>query len=297
MALSIMRQHGWIVMDRKGMFAEESSKNTMKRMINYKDRDYILKLVAISVCALELLITLLTLVYQQDVIKHTETPITNEMARNYMNNPEALKPNERVAYNTYGGLVNQRTYVLVKDVEEVVPFPWKAWILISVGAPMGIAFLILLLTKAYFQAVGLDQSDPAESPGKFVSTLNRLSQINIIWFMLSAVVAIFLFWYIPEIIKFTGEAAIGWLTRNWLVPTIVLCLVIPVVIFWIYLQYKLKLRAMKMEMEMEMAKFKFLQLEGSSRLLIDSQNGPSAPFIGEAQTQDNPPERPRNPGC
>ncbi|MFZ5569362.1 MAG: hypothetical protein ACOZF0_03080 [Thermodesulfobacteriota bacterium] len=261
----------------------------MKKIIHDKDRDGILKIIAIAVCALELLIILLTLAYQQDVVKRTETPITQEMAQTYIHNPEKLKPNERVAFNTYGSVVNQQTYLLVKEVEEIIPFPWKAWILISVGVPIGIAFLVLLLTKAYFQAVDPGENEPAEAPGKFVAALNRLSQINIIWFMLLSIIVIFLFWYIPEIVKYTGGVAMTWLTRYWWIPAIVSGIVVSVVFFWIYLQYKLKLRAMNMEMEL--AKFKFLQLEGNHPLLLGGNNDPAMQLIEETHATEDRTEK------
>ncbi|MBA4367864.1 MAG: hypothetical protein C0403_09530 [Desulfobacterium sp.] len=263
----------------------------MERIINYKDRDGILKNVAIAVCILELLIVILTMAYQQDVVKRTETPITQEMAQTFIQHPEKLKPNERVALNSYGSLVNQQTYLLVKEAEEVIPFPWKAWILISVGAPIGIAFLVMLLTRAYFQTVNPGERESAESTGKFVAALNRLSQINIIWFMLLSIIVLFFFWYIPEVVKYTGGMAITWLTRYWWIPAIVLSVVVFVVFFWIYLQYKLRLRAMNMEMEL--AKFKFLQMEGNNQLLLGGNNAPAAPLPEETRATEDQADQPK----
>jgi len=251
----------------------------MERIINFKDRDGILKIVAITVCVLELLIVLLTLAYQQDVVKRTETPITQEMAQTFIHHPEKLKPNERLAFNTYGRAVNQQTYLLVKEVEEVIPFPWKAWILISVGAPIGIAFLVMLLTRAYFQTVDPGERESDESTGKFVTALNRLSQINIIWFMLLSIIVLFFFWYIPEVVKYTGGMAITLLTRYWWIPAIVFGVVVSVIFFWIYLQYRLKLRAMNMEMDL--VKFKFLQVEGNNQLLLGEKNASAVPLPEE----------------
>lgn len=242
----------------------------MSEILKFKDREGILKLVAVSVCALELLIVLLTLIYQEDVVKRTETPITEQMAQVYISHPENLGSNERLALNTYGSSRNQQTYLLIKEQEEVVPFPWKAWILTSVGAPIGIGFLILLLARAYFQVIEPGENEAAENSGKFVSALNRLSQINIIWFMLVSVIVIFMFWYIPEVIKYSGGIAMAWLTRYWWLPATVFFVGVSVLLFWIYLQYRLRLKAMNLEMEL--AKFKFLQLEGESQILIENKS-------------------------
>lgn len=262
----------------------------MKERINLKDRDVILKLVTAAVCALELFITLFTLIYQQDLVKRVETPITEEMAQVYIDHPEKLAANERLALNVYNSRNNQRTYLIVKDVEEVIPFPWKAWILTSIGFPIGLAFLVLLLTKAYFQVVEPGQSEPVEASGKFVSGINKLSQINIIWFMLAAIVVIFLFWYIPEIIKYTGSVAMAWMTAHWWVPTTVFFVVVFIILLVIFLQYRLRLKAM--HTEVEIAKLKFLQFEGNHQLLLDNQTSASPRLLEETPHEDSHPQSP-----
>lgn len=265
----------------------------MKNLLSFKDRNHVMKIVGLSVCGLELIIILLTMVYQQDEIKRTETPITREIALDYMNNPNKLQENERLAYNTYSSAGNQ-TYVLVKTFEKVVPFPWKAWILISVGAPIAMAFLVLLFSKAYFQTVDLEESKPSENQGKFVSALNRLGQINSIWFMLVSIVAIFLVWYIPEIVKYTGEVTTTWLAQYWWIPVILLGMVVSIVVFWIYLQYRLKSKAMKMEMEL--AKFKFLQLQDNNRFFIDDEGNSFPPLLETTEGKENSPGEDERPG-
>jgi hypothetical protein len=256
----------------------------MKDIINHKDRDSVLKLIAISVCVLELFILLFTLTYQQDVVKRTETPISQEMAQVYIDHPEKLKADERLALNTYGGSRNPQTYLLVREVEEVIPFPWKAWILISVGVPIGIAFIVLLISKAYFQAVEPSETEAAGGSGKFISALNRLSQINIIWFMLLSIIVIFLFWYIPELVKYTGGVAMAWLTRYWWIPATVFFVGVLVFLFWMYLHYRLKVKAMNMEMEL--AKFKFMQLEGKAPVLIENKGASPLHLLEEKHAKD-----------
>lgn len=260
----------------------------MNEKINLKDRDVVLKLVAVSVCALELFITLFTLVYQLDTVKHMETPITEEMARIYIDHPERLQPNERLSLNIYNNRTKERTYLIVKDEKEVVPFPWKAWILASVGFPIGLAFLVLLLTRAYLQVIEpageKEGASSADSPGRLVSGLNKLSQINVIWFMLAAVVVIFLFWYIPEIVKYTGGVAITWLTEHWWVPTTVFSVVVFIVLLLIFLQYRLKIKAM--HTEVEIAKIKYLQFDDGHPILLSDRSHQAPHLLEEAPQKD-----------
>lgn len=265
----------------------------MKNFVNFKNRNSALKIVACSVCALEMTIFLLTMIYQQDEVKRIETPITREMAQEYMNHPEILKENERVTRDAYG-LSGNQAYFLVKNIERQIPFPWKAWILISVGAPIGMGFLILLLSRAYFQTVALEESKPTENQGKFVSALNRLGQINSIWFMLVSIIAIFLVWYIPEIVKYTGRVTTTWLAQYWWIPAILLGIVVSIVLFWMYLQYRLKSKAMSMEMEL--AKFKFLQLQANPRPLIEGGDTAFTPLLEASEGKDDSTGKDQRPG-
>lgn len=258
----------------------------MNERINLKDRDVILKLITASVCALELFITLFTFIYQQDVTKRVETPITEEMAQVYISHPEKLKPDERLALNMYSSRNSQRTYLIVKDEKEVVPFPWKAWILASIGIPIGLAFLVLLLTRAYLQMIepAEDENVSGEAGGRLVSGLNKLSQINVIWFMLAAVVVIFLFWYIPEIIKYTGGVAILWLTKHWWVPTMFFFVAVFIILLVIYLQYRLRVKAM--HTEVEIAKLKYLSFDGPQHILLNDQSDKASHLLEAAPHED-----------
>ncbi|RJP85209.1 MAG: hypothetical protein C4518_16415 [Desulfobacteraceae bacterium] len=251
----------------------------MSEKINLKDRATVLKLITVSVCAVELFIAIFTIVYQQDQVKRVETPISEEMAKVYIDHPEKLKENERLALNVYHSRKDQRTYLIVKEVEEVVPFPWKAWVLISVGFPIGLAFLVLLVARAYFQAVEPGGNEPDESAGKAATGVNKLSQINSLWFLLIAIVVIFLVWYIPEIVKYTGSVAINWLTTYWWVPATVFFVIVFIIVMMIYLQYRLKSKAL--DTEVEIAKLKFLQYEGNHQFLLENPTSHATHLLEE----------------
>jgi len=59
--------------------------------------------------------------------------------------------------------------------------------------------------QAYFQAIEPDFKEDEENSNQWIVSLNRLSKINVIWFMLLLVCALFLIWYIPEVVKFCGK--------------------------------------------------------------------------------------------
>jgi len=125
-------------------------------------------------------------------------------------------------------------------------------------------FLVTLITKAYFQAIEKDFKEDEENANQWIAALNRLSKINVIWFMLLLVCALFLIWYIPEVVKFAGSVTTAWLAKFWWIPAILFAIVFLTMIWWIYLQYRLKVNVMHMEME----KFKLLQYEEKKELLL-----------------------------
>jgi hypothetical protein len=248
--------------------------------IDLKNRDSILRLIAVSVVILELFIFVCTLIFQLDEKNHIETPITEEMARLYIDHPEKLKTGERIAISTRNSMYNnQQIYLLISDQVVEVPFPWKGWILISIGAPIGLFFLVTLITKAYFQAIEPDFKENDENSNQWINALNRLSKINVIWFMLLLVCALFLIWYIPEVVKFAGSVTTAWLSRFWWIPTILFGIVFMTMIWWIYLQYRLKVNVMHMEME----KYKLLRYEDKKTLMLPDESAGNVKMIEHEQ--------------
>lgn len=205
------------------------------------DRKEILKLITIGICLLELLIAVCTFFYQQDTQSRTETPISEEMARVYIDHPEKLKDNERLAVNRHSA--DQNAYMIITNEIVRRVFPWKGWILLSIGAPVTLAFLIVLVAKAYCQVAELDEKESETLENKWVKGLNTLNRINITWFMLILIGAVLVFWYVPEAIRFAGNVTAEWLIRLWWIPVMICLLVFLTIALWFYLQYRLKLRA------------------------------------------------------
>jgi hypothetical protein len=97
--------------------------------------------------------------------------------------------------------------------------------------------------------------------------------------MLLLVCALFLIWYIPEVVKFTGSITMAWLVRFWWIPAILLGIVFLTIVWWIYLQYRLKVNVMHMEME----KFKLLQFEEKKALMLSDDPASQIKLIGQEQ--------------
>ena len=248
------------------------------------DRKEILKLITIGVCLLELLIAICTFFYQQDTQSRTEIPISEEMARVYIDHPEKLKDNERLAVNRHSA--DQKAYMLITNDIVRRAFPWKGWILLSIGTPITLAFLIVLVAKAYCQVAELDEKESEDIENKWVKGLNTLNKINITWFMLILIGAVFAFWYIPEVIRFAGNVTTEWLVRFWWIPVMVCVLVFLIVALWFFLQYRLKLKAMQMNMEIE--KLKYLH-GGNAKAIptIENSGSNAIPLIEDSLEKGN----------
>ena len=238
----------------------------MNEKIDLTNRDKILRLITASVVILELFIFACTLVYQLDEKNHIETPITEEMAKLYIDHPEKLKANERIAVSTRNSMYNnQQIYLLISDETIVASISLERMDSAFPSARLSVIFfLVTLITKAYFQAIEPDFKEDEENANQWILALNRLSKINVIWFMLLLVCALFLVWYIPEVVKFAGSVTTAWLAKFWWIPALLFAIVFLTMIWWIYLQYKLKVNVMHMEME----KFKLLQFEEKKALLL-----------------------------
>jgi hypothetical protein len=250
------------------------------------DRKEILKLITIGVCLLELLIAICTFFYQQDTQSRTEIPISEEMARIYIDHPEKLKDNERLAVNRHSS--NQNTYMLITNDIVRRAFPWKGWILLSMGAPITLALLIVLVAKAYCQVAEFDDKEKQEIENKWVNGLNTLNKLNITWFMMLFIGTVFALWYIPEVVNFAGNVTTEWLTKFWWIPVMLCILVFLIVALWLFFQYRLKLKVMQMNMEME--KLKYLHC-GNAIPTFENSGSSTIPLIEGSLIKDNHPGR------
>jgi hypothetical protein len=240
------------------------------------DRKEILKLITIGVCLLELLIAICTFFYQQDTQSRTEIPISEEMARVYIDHPEKLKENEKLAVNLHSS--DQKAYILITNDIVRRAFPWKGWILLSIGAPVTLAFLIVLVAKAYCQVAELEEKESEIAENKWIKGLNTLNKINVSWFLLILIGAVLTFWYIPEVVKYAGDVTGDWLARFWWIPVMMCVLLFLIILFWFFLQYRLKLKGMQMNMEIE--KLKYLHGGGENAVsAIDNSKNSAIPLI------------------
>ncbi len=243
----------------------------MNENFQHNDRKEILRLITIGICLLELIIATCTFFYQQDTQSRTEIPISDEMARIYIDHPEKLKENERLAVNLNS--TSQKGYLLITDTVIHHAFPWKGWILLSIGTPITLAFLIVLVAKAYCQVADIERQSQEfdDVENKWIHGFNTLNKINLSWLMLVLICLVFVFWYLPEFVKSAGNITADWLARLWWIPVMLCTLLFLLVALWFYLQYRLRLKAMQMNMEIE--KIKLLHMNNEKSVSMIEHNG------------------------
>lgn len=257
----------------------------MTENTKFNDRKEILKLITVGIVLLELIIAVCTFFYQQDTQIQTETPISEEMARVYIDHPEKLKENERLAVNLH--VAGQKGYLLITNDIIHHPFPWKGWILLSIGAPVTLAFLIVLVAKAYCQvAEQEEETGSAAAENKWIRGMNTLNRINVTWLLVLLILGVLAFWYVPDLIRAAENASADWLARFWWFPVMICVLVFLIVALWLYLQYRLRLKGMQMEMEME--KLKYLPDAGArTALTLEAAAGPAGSDAAQKSPGDD----------
>jgi len=177
----------------------------------------------------------------------------------------------------------KKNYLLVKDHTVFHPFPWKGWALLSIGSPLGLFFLAVLIAKAYYQIVDHNEvpEENINDGSNWIMALNTLNKVNVVWLMLVVIVVLFTVWYIPEAIKYMGSITGEWIERYWVFPSVVLGVLLMVFLLWMLLQYKLKSKALNIEVE----KFKYMQLEQQTKTLL-LQEGPRDSQTDEKDEKD-----------
>lgn len=248
------------------------------------DRKEMLKLITIGVFLLELLIAVCTFFYQQDTQTRTEIPISEEMARIYIEKPEKLKENEKLAFNVHS--VNQKGYMIISNEIIRRAFPWKGWILLSIGVPVALAFIVVLVAKAYCQVTERGEDENKSSENKWIDGLNTLSRIQNAWVLLLVVGVVLMVWFVPEMIQYVSRISTEWLARFWWIPVMMCVMFFLLIVLWFYFQYRLKMSAMQMNMEFE--KMKFLHHEPSKEVVAIGQGeNTELPLIERQSENEN----------
>ncbi|GAB6094957.1 hypothetical protein JCM14469_12090 [Desulfatiferula olefinivorans] len=162
----------------------------------------------------------------------------------------------------FGPLTNYR----IRRVEEIRPFPFRAWLISAIGLPIGFMLVLGFLVKAwavFFKGDSPVYHDGHVPPhpeatgriGAFIATVSRLN-IFVLGFFIVAI--LFLYWVLPDLILFISRTGVETLIRfKWFFIAAALVLT-ALVVWFIYLKYLLAKKAIEGRTEIEKMKLQII---------------------------------------
>lgn len=175
-----------------------------------------------------------------------------------------------VFQNTYGPLSNFNVRVKTRTS----PFPFRAWLAVAVGVPIGFMLLLTYLVRAYLSFVsGEEEKDMQDSESLADSSRfgqlfswRRLSLFHFGFFILICVLAL---WLVPNYVADIAAGAVSLVAKyKWFFLGVFVFLA-SLFVWIIYLKYKISEKMMDRQMDLEKFKVeKQLLLEQESRLAL-----------------------------
>ncbi len=154
------------------------------------------------------------------------------------------------------------------------PFPFRSWFAAAVGIPVGVVLLFAFVMKAYLAIFYKEDpdGDKAARGDEYAAhetalgkTLSMVSRFNIFVIGFLIFMAVFLYFVIPDILKYLGVLGVETITRyKWFflgTGGIALGLVVWV----IYLRYLLARKAMDTRVELEKCKMQLEYANGNNQ--------------------------------
>lgn len=174
----------------------------------------------------------------------------------------------------FGPLENYR--VRREKIER--PFPFRAWIISSVGLPIGFIMILGFMIKAWSvffkgEAAVFDHEPNGSSPedaSKLERLIEKISSLNVFVLGFFIVTILFLYWVLPDMIVFISRAGIETIIKfKWFF--IVASFTIAILFGWfIYLRYLLAKKAIESREEIE--KYKLQLTHNSEARFPDNRN-------------------------
>ena len=173
---------------------------------------------------------------------------------------------------TYGPLSNYRVRVEARTT----PFPFRAWLAVAVGVPIGFMLLLTYLVRAYLSFVGgveeehrNDAASLEDKSGRFGRWFGwrRLSLFHFGFFILVCVLAL---WLVPDFVAGVTREAVSLIVKyKWFFLGVFVFFAF--LLTWIiYLKYKMSERMMDRQMDLE--KFRV-----EKQLLLEQEARPALP--------------------
>jgi len=184
-----------------------------------------------------------------------------------------------VFQNTYGPLSNFNVRVKTRTS----PFPFRAWLAVAVGVPIGFMLLLTYLVRAYLSFVSGEEEETAHKSASFEESSDRFGRL-FQWRRLSlfhlgffVVVCVLALWLIPNYVADIAQGVLSFILQYKWFFLGVFGFVASLLVWIIYLKYKISQKMMDSQMDLEKFKVeKQLLLEQESRLALPPAASPTA---------------------
>ena len=171
------------------------------------------------------------------------------------------------------------------------PFPFRAWFTAAVGIPIGVILLFAFVVKAYVSLFYGEEAARSKSPdgktgpyeSEFEKIVATISSFNIFTIGFLLLLAVFMYWVLPNMVTYIGRVSVDTLIRFKWVFIAAGGVVVGLFVWIIYLRYLLAKRSIDHQAELEQAR---LQLEyqrdpGPRARLTYAPDAPAAPLLTE----------------
>lgn len=185
------------------------------------------------------------------------------------------------------------------------PFPFRAWFTAAVGIPVGVILLFAFVVKAYVslfygeEAARSKSSDGKTGPyeSEFEKIVATISSFNIFTIGFLLLLAVFMYWVLPNMVTYIGRVSVDTLIRFKWVFIAGGGVVVGLFIWIIYLRYLLAKRSIDNQAELEKARLQleYHREEGPKAQLVYAPDTPAPPRLEEWKASgpvDPPPSKP-----
>lgn len=170
--------------------------------------------------------------------------------------------------NRYGPVENY----IVRVVSQEKPFPFRAWLVASIGIPVGGVLILAFLIKGYLAIFENGEKRPeihSRSKHSDISFSTKQSVIGWIGslslFHIGAVTLVFLIalWIIPNAISETTSKIIGFMEKHPFFSIALLLFMAGFLVWVVYLRYRLAREAVRYQFELARIRLELNALETS----------------------------------
>ena len=180
----------------------------------------------------------------------------------------------------FGSLDNFEKRLEIKDT----PFPFRAWFTAAVGIPIGVILLFAFVVKAYISLFygdtpkNKDDTDnkKVQYETDFEKIIATISNFNIFTIGFLALLSVFMYWVLPNMVTYLGKISVDTLVRfKWVF--IAGSIVLSILFIWvIYLRYLLAKRTIDNQADLEKVRLELEYARGGKgpvQLEYDGNSG------------------------